>query len=549
MKRFIQFFAVVSIAGSLSLFAGCEKEGSSRASGKDVVFGAKARNELTTRTEYGDYDNASAPTHQDIKWVSGDKIRIYSPSSVRRVAYAEGTPANQCYHWADYDVSPKSDDPTLGQLMNSADGNYINSSKEKGEVGNGLIWISETSTFYGIYPTPDTYEGTGTALDGVSGKFSLSLPSTQAYSEKGNMDYAYMVAAAENIPQGTNPLLKFNPAYTAFEISVKSASEAVSLSKFELISETDNIVGSYTAQAAGSGDTYTYPSEGGKIITVDLSGKSAPASTASSPLVFTVFAMPKTVSGLSVRFTLANGVKRTLALNNNVTESQPTGTPISFTGGKKHRIYGLFLPSSELMISVGTAPWGEGGEHTYTTIEDVTTFFISYNRYNATNPGSDSWAGNNYIAVAPGRSTDNDINIGTEDNPQWVPSNVPLYSPMITLTTVSTGTALILASDNPKVGLVTADADGIYPLTPVQSITIPASTLENPIHTVYFVVPTSDCPEGAVANITLVRADLGTPIAWSHYDMPGTTDHTKVPYKVLSVDHYQTMTVVTVPSI
>ena len=549
MKRVIQFFAVVSIAGSLSLFAGCEKEGSSRASGKDVVFGAKARNELTTRTEYGDYDNASAPTHQDIKWVSGDKIRIYSPSSVRRVAYAEGTPANQCYHWADYDVSPKSDDPTLGQLMNSADGNYINSSKEKGEVGNGLIWISETSTFYGIYPTPDTYEGTGTALDGVSGKFSLSLPSTQAYSEKGNMDYAYMVAAAENIPQGTNPLLKFNPAYTAFEISVKSASEAVSLSKFELISETDNIVGSYTAQAAGSGDTYTYPSEGGKIITVDLSGKSAPASTASSPLVFTVFAMPKTVSGLSVRFTLANGVKRTLALNNNVTESQPTGTPISFTGGKKHRIYGLFLPSSELMISVGTAPWGEGGEHTYTTIEDVTTFFISYNRYNATNPGSDSWAGNNYIAVAPGRSTDNDINIGTEDNPQWVPSNVPLYSPMITLTTVSTGTALILASDNPKVGLVTADADGIYPLTPVQSITIPASTLENPIHTVYFVVPTSDCPEGAVANITLVRADLGTPIAWSHYDMPGTTDHTKVPYKVLSVDDYQTMTVVTVPSI
>ena len=201
------------------------------------------------------------------------------------------------------------------------------------------------------------------------------------------------------------------------------------------------------------------------------------------------------------------------------------------------------------MISVGTAPWGEGGEHTYTTIEDVTTFFISYNRYNATNPGSDSWAGNNYIAVAPGRSTDNDINIGTEDIPHWVPSNVPLYSPMITLTTVSTGTALILASDNPKVGLVTADATGVYPLTPVQSITIPASTLDNPIHTVYFVVPTSDCPEGAVANITLTRVDLGMPIAWSHYDMPGTTDHTKVPYKVLSVDDYQEKTVVTVPSI
>ena len=548
MKRFIQFFAVVSIAGSLSLFAGCEKEGSSRASGKDVVFGAKAWNELATRTEYGDYDNASAPTHQDIKWVSGDKIRIYSPSSVRRVAYAEGTPADQCYHWADYDVSPKSDDPTLGQLMNSADGNYINSSKEKGEVGNGLIWISETSTFYGIYPTPNTYEGTGTSMDGVSGKFSLSIPETQAFSEKGNMGYAFMVAAAENIPEGTNPLLKFNPAYTAFEISVKSASEALALSKFELISDSEAIAGSYAVQVSASGETYTYSADK-KIISVNLSGKSAPASTAASPLVFTVFALPRTVSGLSVRFTLANGVARTLGLNNNVTESQPTGTPISFTGGKKHRIYGLFLPSSELMISVGTAPWSAGGEHTYTTIEDVTTFFISYNRYNATNPGSDSWAGNNYIAVAPGRSTDNDINIGTEDNPQWVPSNVPLYSPMITLTTVSTGTALILASDNPKVGLVTADATGVYPLTPVQSITIPASTLENPIHTVYFVVPTSDCPEGAVANITLVRADLGTPIAWSHYDMPGTTDHTKVPYKVLSVDDYQTMTVVTVPSI
>lgn len=549
MRRVINSIAIVFVLSGLSLATGCQKEGTSGAGNKDVMFGAQAKNELATRTAYGDYDNADSPTEQAINWINGDKIRIYSPSSVRRVAYEQGTPADQCYHWADYEVVPKTETPSVGLLNNSSDGNYINASKEKGEVGNGLIWISDNSTFYGIYPTPDTYEGTGTALDGVSGKFSLSLPSTQAYSEKGNMDYAYMVAAAENIPQGTNPLLKFNPAYTAFEISVKSASEAVSLSKFELISETDNIVGSYTAQAAGSGDTYTYPSDGGKIITVDLSGKSAPASTASSPLVFTVFAMPKTVSGLSVRFTLANGVKRTLALNNNVTESQPTGTPISFTGGKKHRIYGLFLPSSELMISVGTAPWSKGGEHTYTTIEDVTTFFISYNRYNATTPGSDSWAGNNYIAVAPGRSTDKDINIGTEDNPRWVSSNVPLYSPMITLTTVSTGTGLILASDNPKVGLVTADATGVYPLTPVQSITIPASTLENPIHTVYFVVPTSDCPEGAVANITLVMEDLGTPIAWSHYDMPGTTDHTKVPYKVLSVEDYQNETVVTVPSI
>lgn len=548
MKRFIQFFAVVSIAGSLSLFAGCEKEGSSRASGKDVVFGAKARNELATRTEYGDYDNASAPTHQDIKWVSGDKIRIYSPSSVRRVAYAEGTPADQCYHWADYDVSPKSDDPTLGQLMNSADGNYINSSKEKGEVGNGLIWISETSTFYGIYPTPDTYEGTGTSMDGVSGKFSLSIPETQAFSEKGNMGYAFMVAAAENIPEGTNPLLKFNPAYTAFEISVKSASEAIALSKFELISSTDAIAGDFTVTTAGSGDTYTYSSSK-KVISVNLSGKSAPASTASSPLVFTVFGLPRTLSGLSVRFTLANGVERTLALNNNVTSTNTSGTPISFTGGSKHRIYGLFLPSSELMISVGTAPWQEGGEHTYTTIEDVSTFFISYNRYNATNPGSDSWSGDNYVAIAPGRSPDQEVNIGTEDAPNWVLSNVPLYSPMITMTTVSTGTGLVMSSDNPKIGFVTADSYGVYSVTPVQSITIPETTLDYPITTVYFVVPADDCPEGAVANLTLVREDTGTPIAWSHYDMPGTTDHTKVPYKVLSVSDYQTKTVVTVPSI
>ena len=540
MKKVIQFFAIVSLVGGVFLFAGCQKDGFNRNVNKAVEFGARANNGLGTRTAYGDYDNADSPTHQDIKWVSGDVIRIYSPSSVRRVAFEQGASLDQCYYWADYDVYPQ-DDPTLGRLMNAGDGNYINSSKEKGEVGNGLIWITETSSFFGVYPTPDTYESTGTGLDGVEGKFSLSIPEEQAFSEKGNMSYAHMVAAVEDAAIGTNPILEFNPAYTAFEISVRSASEAIALKKFELISDANPIAGDYVVQMVAASNTFTSTtSSSKKTITVDLTNRSAPASDAANPLVFTVFALPKDVNNLSIRFTLANDVQRTLALKNN-------GSTITFTGGSKHRIYGLFLPNGEILINVGTAPWVDNGDDfSYVTIENVTTRFTSYQRYNDDhNYGSGSWNVPNYVAVAFGRSTTERVD---PDDPTSALTNIPIYSSMLELETINVGTELELRSDNPKIGFVTAVND-IWG-EPSTTITIPESDDINDVNQVkYFVVPVSADAVGEVANISLVRTDYNVPIAYTHSDMPGSTDHTLVPFKVVTPEDYTTNTNQELPSI
>ena len=66
MRRVINSIAIVFVLSGLSLATGCQKEGTSGAGNKDVMFGAQAKNELATRTAYGDYDNADSPTEQAV---------------------------------------------------------------------------------------------------------------------------------------------------------------------------------------------------------------------------------------------------------------------------------------------------------------------------------------------------------------------------------------------------------------------------------------------------------------------------------------------------
>ena len=256
-------------------------------------------------------------------------------------------------------------------------------------------------------------------------------------------------------------------------------------------------------------------------------------------LTFTVFTLPRDLNKLSVQFTTADDVTRTLKLKKN-------DLFINFTGGHKHRIYGLYLPNGELLINVGTKPWEDGGSQTYTTIENVTMQFNSVRRWDDDQDFSTWDIPGTYIAIAPGIQATEMID-GVE-----VTTNRPLYTTPLTLETISVGVPLQLRSSNPHIGFVVLNGN-VFSAPPAQTLNIPASTdLDDMKTTVYYVVPTADAQVGETADITLVRMDTaneGAPIAYSHEELPGSYDHTKVPFKVVSAANYNdnTKTQIIVP--
>lgn len=364
MRRLFQLLALVSVIGGMALLAGCQKENWGRkGSAKEVKFGAKAHSSVDTRTAYMDYDGTS--NHQNIKWLSSDKIRIYSPDAARRMAVEAGdeTTDNPYYYWADYQIVPNSD-PTTGTLKNlSNDGatlNPNNSGYDQGEVGNsydvgnGLVWLNgNRATFYGVYPIPEGKNGTGAGV--ADGKFTFMIPSTQTFNEKGNMNIAFMTAKT-SASQGENVVLNFYPDFTAFEISLKCEDQesSVKLKSFTIgTHETgsgDNLNGEYTVNLSGT-KSYDLPidasSHGKTITSTPSSPVTIPAGDTADPLVFTVFALPRTLSNLYIQFNTVDtdGVEKSWKLDLTKKGDDNNFHPIDFAACKKHRIYGLKLPN------------------------------------------------------------------------------------------------------------------------------------------------------------------------------------------------------------
>ena len=517
------------LAGAALLVAGCGKQGFlfTRIAGQEIKFGANARTE--TRTVYGEDRQESGKTIQAIDWIAadgdtqGDKIRIYSPEATRADANG-GTE-----HWADYEIAA-----------------YVNGNHSVATLrnvqSNGLAWgTADSYSFYSVYPSPAAEEENLTA-NGTSGKFAFTIPgANQAFSEKGNMQYAYMTAVAKDGAgiTGDKVNLEFHPDFSAFEISVRSAGAPIALQEFRLISEADALAGSYTVDL-NAADKYDFSAADETFVSVNLKdGDSYKVAETDKDLTFTVFTLPRDLNKLSVRFTTADGITRTLKLKKN-------DQFINFTAGLKHRIYGLYLPNGELLISVGTKPWEDGGSQTYTTIENVTMQFNSVRRWDDDLDFSTWDIPGTYIAIAPGIQATETID-GVE-----VTTNRPLYTTPLTLETVSVGVPLQLRSSNPHIGFVVLNGN-VFSTPPAQTLDIPASTdLEDLKTTVYYVVPTADAQVGETTDITLVRMDAaneGAPIAYSHEELPGSYDHTKVPFKVVSVADYSdnTKTQIIVP--
>ena len=367
MKKTLAYLLLA--AGILSL-AGCQKTGVLGTGAGDGTIRFSASAAPGTKTIYGAYnnENASAATWQSIDWVNGDKIRIYSDAAVRRVGYEQGKTGQDLYYWADYKVT----DAQAGSANTEAgwsSATLENLNDDGNGLGNGLMWPAGTTSakFYAIYPAPAAAESTGKddALDGTNGILAGTIPAEQALKDgKTDMSCAYMTAvgaSAQPASDGkTNIKLNFYPAFTAFEISMKSdveEADAVTLTKFELLVDNDApatakaLAGAFTVTYGGTteadktftctGDgqviTYTFP-EGTKV-------------SKANDLNFTVFALPQDLQYLMMRFTLADNTTRSLRLKygKDVTiggVSHAKGEYITFAACRKHRINGLVMPGN-----------------------------------------------------------------------------------------------------------------------------------------------------------------------------------------------------------
>ena len=321
------------LAGATLLVAGCNKQNPfggnySRKAGEPVVFGVGS-GKMETRTVYGDVNTSTKI--QDINWVEGDKIRIYSTEADR----ASG---GQPEHWADYTVTPITGTLNKGTLTTVQE--------------YGLAWgTSGTYHFYGMYPSPETEEGE--VPDGANGLMGFTVPAAQLVTDE--MEYAFMTAAAEVTTTADDNAveLDFYPAYTAFQFDLNADEDNVTLLSFSLQALGDTapaLSGAFTVDwTDDSGNLLSAPvytcTGTGKTISIADMGSDAVIGK-NSPFSFKVFCLPQELSGLKIAFTIrksgASGTEtRSLTLNKKVTNGTTTTyEPVKFAANKIHKITG-----------------------------------------------------------------------------------------------------------------------------------------------------------------------------------------------------------------
>ena len=214
-------FSLTLLAATALLLVGCNPILPSE--GNKVKFKAHSKSQPATKTAYAGNAASTGSSHEDIYWSEGDDIRIYSGNT------AVVTPA-----FANYELVISSD-KTRATLQNPA------------EAPNGLAWVTDPAqgnddvTFYAVYP-PST-QGS------ENGWFTMSIPSEQTFAAptETDMKHAYMLAQNTLTRSQFNSevSLEFYPAFTAFQINLKSKDDELTLKKFRIYSEDSHLAGDY----------------------------------------------------------------------------------------------------------------------------------------------------------------------------------------------------------------------------------------------------------------------------------------------------------------
>ena len=363
MKLKQYFFVPLCGVVALLSMTGCADDelgsNSGRPSGNGIVFGASA-NSVTTRTAYGDYDNPTSPTKQEILWLDKDRVEIYSPTSPSKKQ-------------VEYEVTNlEANDNGKGYLA-SYNGQ------------NGLQWSSDaTQSFYAVYPSPASIKNqemveehkirleNGTLYGFIpinqEYKFTRDEGSPGKWKCEPTMDWQYMAARQVNfqVPQdGTDGgiTLNFTPLVTTLEITLKGPSAPLAQMNIDA-PEGVKIMGEFSCDLTGQWEgtapkcnfvqSTTTEENRVTINLYDTTGNPIKLEDGEY-LTINVFLLPvQDLTNLSIRLAGYNTASRTLALNDGASETE-VGTPITLPAHQKTRVT-IKAPES---IS-GTNQWMSG---------------------------------------------------------------------------------------------------------------------------------------------------------------------------------------------
>lgn len=369
-KTFI--FTLLLLAGLFTL-ASCTE---SFPKGKDVRFTATSSNNTATRVSYsGDVQNG----RERIDWTESDVIRIYSSSADVVNGYG--------YRYADYNLVDiqTSEEKSTAKLQNIDP-----------EV-RGLFWEDDAAaaaaTFYGmnimaepqdnVSPQSGVFKGLS-----ISGAPDITWNVDASGNTVGtpNVNEAYLLSKPAKI-SSNKVSLDFYPVYSAFDITLKSQETEITVNSIELLSETTKIAGRYSFDANYLADGQN--PKNGFIQTTTESGASLSRIVVTFPVNtkisttksvrFTVFALPRDISGLSIKVNFGENKSRTLALKKN-------DAFITFPAFHKANITGLALKDEwNFFVDLGLSvlPWTVSGDHTIDFANSVmtTAFVFSSSEY------------------------------------------------------------------------------------------------------------------------------------------------------------------------
>lgn len=251
-KSYLMNFSLLSAA--VLVMSGCTddefKQNNNIPKGNGIVFGANAsyNGGPQTRTEYGDYVTGDdGKKSQEIKWLSTDKVDIYSPSSpsLKKVEYG----------------------------ITNVDENQKNQAYLRA-LGDGLQWdrTSSTQSFYAIYPSKESMSNEAVknvvsfengVLKGyipVNQQHTITKGGTTGWTAKPNMDYLYMAAVQKDytIPAADandGVSLHFVPLTTTLELTIEGPTEAPIASINVFANDGDNIAGYFSCDLTAANTT------------------------------------------------------------------------------------------------------------------------------------------------------------------------------------------------------------------------------------------------------------------------------------------------------
>lgn len=324
-KSYLMNFSLLSAV--VLIMSGCTDDeftqNSNIPKGNGIVFGANAsyNGGPKTRTEYGDYvTDADGNKSQQIKWLSTDRVDIYSPTSptLKKVEYGiTNVNESQAYLLA---------------------------------LGDGLQWdrTSSTQSFYAIYPSKESMSNEAVknvvsfdngVLKGyipVNQQHTITRGGTTGWTAKPNMDYLYMAAVQKDytIPtadaENDGVSLHFVPLTTTLELTIEGPTEAPIASINVFANNGENIAGYFTCDltkvGTTSGTNNDLNCDYGQSATVrdmisisgyyDDGGTQKPLELAAGEsITFNVFLLPHTdLTNISVRVAGFNTASKTMSL-------------------------------------------------------------------------------------------------------------------------------------------------------------------------------------------------------------------------------------------